>query len=283
MRRRSFAGLRGRSRWDLLRLYAQSAVRGVTGRARFRDVRAFLLFIGYPRSGHSVVGSLLDAHPDAVVAHELDALGFMERGFVRAQLFDLIVANAQEFTQRGREWTGYQYAVPGQWQGRSRAIQVIGDKKGCRTTRRIMHDPRLLDDLRELVRVPLRIVHVVRNPFDIIATRHRKKPHQPFGKMVDLHFKLCEGVRTIRDLARPGELLDVRHENLIADPAGTLTDVLAFLDLVPEPDYVQAAAGVVFPAPNRARDRIEWDAAHVADIARRTAEYEFLSGYVFDE
>jgi len=33
-------------------------------RRHFDAVRTFCLFIGYPRSGHSLVGSLLDAHPD---------------------------------------------------------------------------------------------------------------------------------------------------------------------------------------------------------------------------
>ena len=39
------------------------------------------MFIGYPRSGHSLIGSLLDVHPNAIVAHELDALKFVGAGF----------------------------------------------------------------------------------------------------------------------------------------------------------------------------------------------------------
>ena len=39
-----------------------------------------VLFAGFPRSGHSVVGALTDAHPQAEIAHELDAVGLIEAG-----------------------------------------------------------------------------------------------------------------------------------------------------------------------------------------------------------
>jgi hypothetical protein len=41
--------------------------------ADFAAVEAFLLFVGYPRRGHSIVGACLNANRDAVVSHELDA------------------------------------------------------------------------------------------------------------------------------------------------------------------------------------------------------------------
>ena len=41
------------------------------------QLRSFCLFIGYPRSGHSLLGSLLDAHPDIAIAHEVNALGLV--------------------------------------------------------------------------------------------------------------------------------------------------------------------------------------------------------------
>ena len=33
-------------------------------------VEKFVFFVGYPRSGHSIIGSVMDAHPDIVIAHE---------------------------------------------------------------------------------------------------------------------------------------------------------------------------------------------------------------------
>ncbi len=37
----------------------------------FSKVHTFVLFVGYPRSGHSLIGSMIDAHPNAIIAHEV--------------------------------------------------------------------------------------------------------------------------------------------------------------------------------------------------------------------
>ena len=52
-------------------------------RQEFAAVERFLLFVGYPRSGHSIVGALLNAHRDAVVSHELDAAPLIAGGCSR--------------------------------------------------------------------------------------------------------------------------------------------------------------------------------------------------------
>src|SRR4051794_14548092 len=142
-------------------------------RTTFKQVEAYCLFIGYPRSGHSLTGSLLDAHPEVVVAHELDALGLIEAGISRPSLYTAILELDREFTDGGRQWMGYEYTVPNQWQGRYERLRVIGDKKGGDSTERLARRPELLDGLRRTVEVPLRAVHVIRNPFDNITTMAR--------------------------------------------------------------------------------------------------------------
>jgi hypothetical protein len=46
----------------------------------FRDITAYVTSVGYPRSGHSLVGSLINAHPEALIAHELDAIALIDAG-----------------------------------------------------------------------------------------------------------------------------------------------------------------------------------------------------------
>jgi hypothetical protein len=98
-------------------------------RATFRDVERFCFFIGYSRSGHTLVGTMLNAHPEVVIAHELDAVTFVRHGFRRAQLFPLLVQRDQRFGTQGRTWSGYQYEIPGQFQGRYDTLRVLGDKR----------------------------------------------------------------------------------------------------------------------------------------------------------
>ncbi|MBV6654043.1 MAG: hypothetical protein KI786_09830, partial [Mameliella sp.] len=43
-------------------------------KAAYEKINKGIFFIGYPRSGHSILGALLDAHPQVALSHELDAL-----------------------------------------------------------------------------------------------------------------------------------------------------------------------------------------------------------------
>lgn len=46
--------------------------------ALFDGLETYCMFIGYPYSGHSLVGSLLDAHESMAISHELHALKFLD-------------------------------------------------------------------------------------------------------------------------------------------------------------------------------------------------------------
>ena len=64
--------------------YLASYYKGRENR-RFIDgidgVETYCMFIGYLRSGHRLIASLLDAHPNAIATHELDALKFVGARF----------------------------------------------------------------------------------------------------------------------------------------------------------------------------------------------------------
>ena len=60
------------------------------------------------------------------------------------------------------------------------SLKVIGDKKGGRTSK-ILIDPSnmsKLEAIRQLVQVPMKFIHVVRNPFDNISTMTLRKAHK---------------------------------------------------------------------------------------------------------
>jgi hypothetical protein len=243
-------------------------------------VERYCLFIGYARSGHTLLGSLLDAHPHAVVANELDALRYVEGGLDRRQLFVTIAESARSSADAGRTQTGYSYDVPGGHQGCSDDVRVIGDKKGGVSTRRLAADPGLLDALHERVAVPLRVLHVTRNPFDNIARIHLRSGRTLEGA-IRRYFKFVDWNAELRGRLAPDELLDVRLEEFIAAPRDSLAAVCDFVGLSATPDYLDAASSIVFPSPKRARDKIDWPVDVVTDIASRIAEQPFLRGYTF--
>jgi hypothetical protein len=250
-------------------------------RRDFEEVQAFVLFVGCPRSGHSLLGSLLDAHADAVIAHELDALRYVAAGWTRGELYARILLHDREFTAAGREWFGYDYTVPGQWQGRFRQLRVIGDKRGGVTTQRLAKDPSLLDRLEAVVRVPLRILHVTRNPFDNIVTMARRS-----GESLDQasrrYLELCDAVASIHS-RRSGAIIDVRHEDLVADVPGRLGAICRWIGLEPDADYLAACSAVTFDRPRHTRGEMPWSAGLRERIRTAVGQYEFLRGYALDD
>jgi hypothetical protein len=152
------------------RLYTKTCFGSRRYRELFAGVKTYCMFLGYPRSGHSLVGSLLDAHPNVIIAHELDVLKHVQARFSTNQIFYLLLENSRKLAARGRGYSGYSYEVANQWQGRFRELHVIGDKKGGGSSTRLHSNPGLLDSLCKTIGIKTKFVHVIRNPYDCITT-----------------------------------------------------------------------------------------------------------------
>lgn len=262
--------------------YVRSTLCAGRYREDFDTVHGFCLFLGYPRSGHSLVGSLMDAHPDMIFAHEANALKAIRYGFGREALFYWLLYHSRRFTAEGRSYTGYSYEVPGQWQGRYRHLKVIGDKFGNFTVETLARRPGLLERARERVGVPVRFVHVIRNPFDNIATIHRREKYDLSGA-VDYYFGLVDDVASFTPALPPEDVLEVHHEDLIRDPAATIRTWCDFLGVDAADDYVAACCGIVYESPHKSRFDVTWPDAVLDAVRERVGQYDFLSQYRFDE
>jgi Sulfotransferase family len=238
------------------------------------------MFIGMNRSGSSLVGSLLNAHRHVLIAHELNALHFVRRRFSRNQLYWLLREQDQAFENADRQWYGYNYRVAGQWQGRCKRILVIGDKHAGGATHILGRRPELVSRLMGLVGVPVKMVHVVRNPLDNIATVHRLQSLS-FEAAADYYFEhTATNGRLMRKYA--SDVITIHLEDVIRQPADAIRQVCDFLGLDAPEDYLQSCGQLVFREPRRTRDAFAWPAQLLADICRRTASVDFLDRYVAD-
>ncbi len=282
--RKAYRGL------DLAGSYLRSSFGGRKNRDLFAQVEAYCMFVGYPKSGHSLFGSLLDAHPEAIIAHEQDALRYLGAGFGKVQLFHLLLENSRRYADAGRDWNVYSYRVPGQWQGRFRKLRVIGDKKGALSTIRLDKAPNLQHKLQKTVGVPVKYVHVVRNPYDNISTMLRDGVFdwrsggrgRDLKRNIEDYFSLCEAMKRFKERTDPSDVFEVRHEEIVADPERALRRLCAFLDLGTPEDYLRDCAAMVFRSPSKSREKVEWSAEDVEYVRRRAQEFDFLRGYSYE-
>ena len=263
-------------------LYVGSALKARRYREDLAGVRSFLLFVGHPRSGHSLVGALLDAHPQMVVSHELDALKYVELGYRRDQLLTLVVEHSRANAAAGRRESGYSYAVPGQWQGRWRDLLVVGDKRGRLTTDRLAARPELIDELAATVQMRVRVVQVVRSPWDNVATMSTRGT-APIEDQARRYRELCETVDAVA--ARLGErgVYRLYHEDLVADTPRALGGLCDHLGVPAPDDWLAACDGVVFPSPRRTRDGVAWTPAARAALEELVAATPWLARYGGEE
>jgi hypothetical protein len=247
----------------------------------FKDVETYCMFIGHPRSGHSLHGALLNAHPEMVISHELDALLFVKNGVNRNQLYSLILKRDRWFGQKGRQWGDFKYEVPNQFVGRFQKLKVIGDKKGGRSSFHLGTQPELLDKLRRIAGVPVKIFHVVRNPYDNISTMARHNG-RPLADNIKAYFRIASTDSGVIERTNPSDILTVRHEDFIANSAEYLKRYLKFLGLTADENYFTDSDTIVAKSPSKSRLKAPWDDRLKADVQSRLEKFPFLRGYTFE-
>lgn len=250
---------------------------------RFAQVRAFCVVVGHTKSGASLLGGLLDAHPDVVMSDEHDALRYVEAGFTREQLWHALDRGARAEARRGRitarRLEPYDVALPGQSQGRSDAPRVVGDTTTGRTTRRLGADPLLFGRVRELVApATVRVVHVVRNPFDpisVMVVRGRRTMRDA----VDRYFADCTTLLALRSQLPPDVVHEVRHEDVVADPRASIGRCCDVLGVARDPEHLAAVEAKVGPRPSPRHTLVSWSPRWIREVERRIGEVDFLEGY----
>lgn len=152
----------------------------------FSNVKIYLMFIGFARSGHSLIGSVIDAAPNAIIANEYHAWQvFRDRRTnhgkfypSRTQLLQDLVINSDRCNRAGRcQW--YNYSITGLWQGRiasGSSLDIIGDKKGSSSLEILKKfggkNGRFgLKTFMKFIGIKFAFISVFRNPLNIIATQ----------------------------------------------------------------------------------------------------------------
>ncbi len=253
---------------------------------KFNKIELFCLFIGYPRSGHTIIGALLDAHPEIIISIEADVLGLLKMGYNRKLIFTYIHRKSKIFASKlNATWTKYHYKVPGLYQGSYKKIRVIGDKKGAKSTTRLISDKNLLYKLESTLCVPIKMIHVVRNPFDNIATiiirakeKGRNCNDKFFKSRIDYYFN---NAHTNQELIKEygDQILTIYHEDFIKNPKFTLTRILTHLNLQQNKDFLEKCSEIVNSEPNITRNKVIWPEYLKTLTFERMQQYPFFKKY----
>jgi hypothetical protein len=278
------SGLYRRANTERLRMLAVRGARSQAG--RFDEVAAYCAFVGHNKAGSSMLGGLLDAHPDVILSDEADALRFVQEGFEREPLFWLLDRRSRLEARSGRitarRLEPYSYAVSGGSQGRSDRPRVVGDSTTGTSTRRLGTDPDLLHRLaRVMGTTEVKLVHIVRNPFDPISVM-MVRGARTFRNSIDHFFTACDMLVDIRQRVAPGSLHVVRHEDFVENPEQGLERTCRFLGVDADAGYLRHCAAIIRRTPDRSRDMVGWTPEWISEVQDRLTAYDFLAGYSYE-
>lgn len=284
----------------------------------YNDVQTFVIFIGYPRSSHSLVGAILDAHPEIIIPHEYHIIehwnSFQEEAIKKSGLlkyllfFNLHSLSTWQATFGNRAEKPvfiddgiYSYNVPGSWQGTfSDKLRVIGDKKGGGTTMELTEKPEkfaALKELNESLGISLRFLHVVRNPYDVISTwvlrlfNLRRKASDGLSKInkpatldgfIKSFFELVETNEKIRQTYGDDTVLDILSHELISKPKETMMAVCKFLDVTCKSDYLQQAESILYGKPSITRTSVAWTEEQKQRVQDEMRKYPLFQSFRFE-
>jgi hypothetical protein len=274
-------GLQSCKRSDLGFFYVSSAADAFKFRREFEQVERYCFFVGHARTSHSLIGSLMNAHGEIVISNELNVFRFLDHGFSRGQIMSLILARDRQFGARGRRSSAYDYSVPGQHQGSFERLTVIGDKKGGGSSNYLIRDPRLLEKLRSVMRVPIKTLHITRNPFDNIGRIHLRR-NVPMAGTIEGYARECEIINRIRREFDSDEFLELGSEEFARSPADSLSSICSFVGVEATEDYLTACSAIVHEREEKPRHLVEWTSENVDRVNELIAKYPSLRSYSFD-
>lgn len=248
-------------------------------RTDLSEARCFLLFVGNPRSGTTLVRSLLNAHPAVILANEVHAAWRMSAGESWNTVLSRIIDSEQQFSV-DPVWTGYRYQVPQAAQTHCAGkVQVIGDKKAGATSKLLSDKPNVLLDFCRWSPLPVRLIHCVRNPFDVITTKTRRN-----GLPLEVNIKRYFHAERVAAMAVQSPSIHgsfrIFQEELIRRPKQTMQELLRFIDLDAPDGFLGACESVIYEKPNLSRFGLPWTEASKWEVERRTREIEHLQEYL---
>jgi len=281
-------------------------------REEYKTVDTLLLFVGYSRSRHTLLASLLDGHPHMIVGNERNILYRLIHGktMSRNEMFDELVKGSKAFMKGGKGMVmkgnlqnteHFGFFMEGYWQGTyDKYIKVIGDKTAWLTSgifRNMPHDTvtGVIDEIEKQYRVKTKFIHLIRNPFDIISTITLRHNNRRFGnhsdkvddpdlleRSMERVFRWAEGSAVARELLGD-KLLDVNGLDLVQKPVETLSKICQFIEITCSADYLQACAKVVDPDPSITRNYVVWSKEHLNRVYSEIEQYPFLAHYTYED
>ena len=216
-------------------------------KAYFKDTHTMVLVSFFPRSGSSLLGYLLTAHRNMIIANEpakkeenlydkvpinvllnyilyIDQIRRKEAELTQHSQKPEKFSSPDTTTERIYNQKDRYVIVPNQWQASCESLQVIGIKNSLPLAETLATEDtlqKLMENLKKIGIRRLKFIFTVRNPYDMIATdviywaknkRLRTVTPNDINKILDYKVRIsfpdmCKASAKIFELMKPNRLI----------------------------------------------------------------------------
>lgn len=235
----------------------------ITEKARY-----FCSFVGWGRSGHTIIAQLLNKHPNIYMKNEFNFWKFNDENIDETIIYNFILKKTMNKKQR--------HGNP----------LVIGGKKGGGVARSIYDSFKSFDYFfNNTIKKPIKWIHIQRNPYDTISrtyiqqTEVRKNNVTP-EDIIKGYFDRANSVQYIKDNY---ECLTIKQEHILNDPLKYFEKLCNYLNVDADKTFLNHCQKVLWSNPRKTRYSVDWWTDNRIELVKENINrFDFMKDYSFD-
>jgi len=227
----------------------------------FNSVNTLCLFVGYPHSGSTFTCYMLNAHPNAAISDEVNIVPVITRtrGFpyikntILSYIFHHVLTQRPEISHPSR--TFEQYDIKTGYRRSFTKLKVIGDKHPPETIKCFIKNENIFKEIKEQMKLKLKIIHMIRNPTDNIASW---VGDGSVKIALDRYLKYVKAVNHLQKIIPESELINIYLESLIEEPEMNIIKLFDFIGLPIDNSFISAIKQTLMKKPSRPGLKKNW-------------------------
>jgi hypothetical protein len=213
----------------------------------FESLKNICIILGYPGTDFLPYGNLLDAHLDIAINHNSSCLEILYKYncFSKDVLIPLICKSRDYLICSDRK---YKYKLPNWFQKKcsEKRVEVVGDCFGPENLKFIQKfGIENLKKLQEVSSLPLKVVCIIQNPFNIVSDISKLYYHNDLNEAMNSFFDLTKILKNIEeeDFCKCSYIYD---DLFIKDPMIYLMSICDFLEVKASNYFLECCSAEFF-------------------------------------
>ena len=213
----------------------------------YDTLKSYVIFMRYKRSGSALLVNLLDAHSGIIFVRNEELFSKYHRWKDDpTKIYEHLYNNSKRYRDKPFSANGYEYPIDGV--GTVNVPLVIGHKSSTRNFIPMAEDPKKLQDFQAAVDLPLKFVHLVRNPYNLVGARWQQKEFRrvnaPLGSLIDHLQEQVDANRKMRNQATTYHQLHL--EDLIEIHYKTISALCDYLEVPVSHFHMKKCYNLIF-------------------------------------